>query len=176
MQRFNLNLFCFLSTQFSATLMPEDRFLAAYARSWLAGLAALGKHTKSRAYKLFGMNSSGLNTFLPRYLTAQRPPKGFESRRACVHLASIVPFMQDTQVTESLSVCVCPSICPSVRLSVCLLVCTLCGFYASPALLVWFQIRLLIPHRCWLRLCPLSVCLSVWFLSRGVQEILSQSQ
>jgi hypothetical protein len=153
--------------------MPEDRFLAAYARSWLAGLAALGKHTKSRAYKLFGMNSSGLNTFLPRYLTAQRPPKGFESRRACVHLASIVPFMQDTQVTESLSVCVCPSICPSI----CLFVCTLCEFFASPALVVWFQIWLLIPTGagCVSVLC-LSVCLSVWFLSRGVQEILSQSQ
>ena len=94
-----------LIIQLSATLMPEDRFLAAHARSWLAGLAALGKHTKSRAYKLFGMNSSGLNTFLPRYLTAQRPPKGFESRRACVHLASIVPFMQDAQVPESLFFC-----------------------------------------------------------------------
>ena len=94
-----------LFIQLSATLMPEDRFLAAHARSWLAGLAALGKHTKSRAYKLFGMNSSGLNTFLPRYLTAQRPPKGFESRRACVHLASIVPFMQDAQVSESLFFC-----------------------------------------------------------------------
>jgi hypothetical protein len=99
--------------------MPEDRFLAAYARSWLAGLAALGKHTKSRAYKLFGMNSSGLNTFLPRYLTAQRPPRGFESRRACVHLASIVPFMQDAQVTESLSVrlCVYVYLCLSVWFS-----------------------------------------------------------
>lgn len=78
--------------------MPEDRYLAAYARLWLANVTSVGKHTKTRVYKLFGMNSSGLNTFLPRYLTAQKPPRGFESRRACIHLTSIVPFMQDAQV------------------------------------------------------------------------------
>lgn len=79
--------------------MPEDRYLAAHARSWLSNIACIGNHTKNRIYKLFGMNSSGLNTFLPRYLTAQRPPEGFESRRACVHLASIIPFMHDSQVS-----------------------------------------------------------------------------
>lgn len=94
--------------------MPEDRFLAAHARSWLSNLACAGNHTKNRIYKLFGMNSSGLNTFLPRYLTAQRPPKGFESRRACVHLTSIIPFMHDSQVFYRIQYCHCihPSIHP----------------------------------------------------------------
>jgi hypothetical protein len=160
--------------------MPEDRFLAAYARSWLAGLAALGKHTKSRAYKLFGMNSSGLNTFLPRYLTAQRPPKGFESRRSCVHLASIVPFMQDTQVTEDVSVCIClsvrPSICPSVCLSSCLYSVWIRRKPCPPGV-VSDQAADPPPA---LAASPFSVCLSVylsvWLPSRRVQEILSLSQ
>ena len=78
--------------------MPEDRYLAAYARLWLTNVTSVGNHTKNRTFKLFGMNSSGLNTFLPRYLTPQKPPKGFSSRRACIHLTSIVPYMDDAQV------------------------------------------------------------------------------
>ena len=82
----------------SATLMPEDRYLATYARSWLQSVTSVGKHTKNRTFKLFGMNNSGLNTFLPRFLSPQKPPKGFNSRRACIHLTSIVPYMDDAQV------------------------------------------------------------------------------
>ena len=78
--------------------MPEDRYLATYARSWLQSVTSVGKHTKNRTFKLFGMNNSGLNTFLPRFLSPQKPPKGFNSRRACIHLTSIVPYMDDAQV------------------------------------------------------------------------------
>jgi hypothetical protein len=56
--------------------MPEDRYLASYARHWLKSVTSVGKHTANRKFKLFGMNSSGLSTFLPRYLVAQKPPSG----------------------------------------------------------------------------------------------------
>jgi len=56
------------------TLMPEDRFIAPYARVWLKNVTAVNANTKHRRFKLFGMNSSGYNSFIPRYLTAQRPP------------------------------------------------------------------------------------------------------
>ena len=68
-----------------------------YARSWLKNVKSTGAHTESRNYKLFGTDSNGFNVFLCRYLTAQQPPKGYESRRACVHLISNIPFMNDAQ-------------------------------------------------------------------------------
>ena len=48
------------------SLMPEDRFLAPYARVWLKTVANYSSHTKQRRFKLFGMNSSGYNSFIPR--------------------------------------------------------------------------------------------------------------
>lgn len=88
----------------SCTADPEGCFIyflalfaGAYARTWLKSVKATGAHTESRNYKLFGTNSNGYNVFLSRYLTAQQPPKGYESRRACIHLISNIPFMNDAQ-------------------------------------------------------------------------------
>ena len=80
-----------------SNILAEDRAVGAYARQWLKSIKAVGAHTKDRNYKLFGTNSSGFNVFICRYLTAQQPPKGYESRRACVHLISNIPFMNDAQ-------------------------------------------------------------------------------
>ena len=82
----------------SGNLIPEDRFCTNYARQWMREIASVGAHTKNRSFSLFGMRSNGLHTLIPRFLTALKPPKGFDSKRACVHLASQVPFMPDAQV------------------------------------------------------------------------------
>lgn len=78
-------------------MLHEDRAIGAYARAWLQGIQHIGVHTRERKYRLFGTNSGGYNVFIPRYLTAQEPPPGYESRRACVHLISTIPFMNDVQ-------------------------------------------------------------------------------
>jgi coiled-coil and C2 domain-containing protein 2A len=78
-------------------MLHDDRAIGAYARAWLKGIQFLGPHTRDRKYHLFGTNSGGYNVFIPRYLTAQAPPKGYESRRACIHLVSNIPFMNDAQ-------------------------------------------------------------------------------
>lgn len=72
-------------------------YLVHYTRQWQESIHAIGPHTKDRVYKLFCANSSGLNVFVCRYLTPQQPPPGFESRRAILHLASMMPFMKDAQ-------------------------------------------------------------------------------
>lgn len=77
--------------------MLSVALLGAYARGWLKSVKAAGPHTESRNYKLFGTDSNGYNVFLSRFLAAQQPPKGYESRRACVHLISNIPFMNDAQ-------------------------------------------------------------------------------
>jgi hypothetical protein len=80
------------------TLMPEDRFVASYARIWLKNVAATNANTKQRKFRIFGMNSGGYNTFISRFLTPQRPPSdGFNSMRGCIHLCAAVPFMPDAQ-------------------------------------------------------------------------------
>jgi coiled-coil and C2 domain-containing protein 2A len=78
-------------------MLHEDRPIGAYARGWLKSIQSIGPHTLGRNYRLFGTDSSGHNVFIPRFLTAQEPPKGYESRRACVHLISSIPFMNDVQ-------------------------------------------------------------------------------
>jgi len=75
----------------------EDRDMSLYARKWLRDVKALNQVTARREYKLFGTDSKGCNVFVGRYLTSQRPPTGFESRRSCVHLVSSIPFMKDGQ-------------------------------------------------------------------------------
>jgi hypothetical protein len=79
------------------TVIRDDRYLVHYTRMWMDSIRAIGPHTKDRPYKLFGTNSSGLNALVCRYLTPQKPPAGFESRRAVLHLASMMPFMKDAQ-------------------------------------------------------------------------------
>jgi hypothetical protein len=60
----------------SACLHPFDRPFAAYAQTWLNSLEALGKHTKDRPYRIFGMSSAGQNILICRYLTPMAPPSG----------------------------------------------------------------------------------------------------
>ena len=78
-------------------MMSEDRGIGIYARAWLKSIQSIGPHTQNRNYRLFGTNSSGYSVFIPRFLTAQQPPPGYDSRRACVHLISSIPFMNDIQ-------------------------------------------------------------------------------
>jgi len=78
-------------------VIPDDRAIASYARRWLQNIQEIGSHTQDRMYKLFGTNSAGLNVFLCRFLTPQAPPEGYMSRRACIHLISNIPFMNDAQ-------------------------------------------------------------------------------
>jgi coiled-coil and C2 domain-containing protein 2A len=80
-----------------SNVVHEDRAIASYARRWLDAIKSIGPHTADRNYKLFGTSSAGLNVFICRYLTAQQPPKGFDSRRSCIHLISNIPFMNDSQ-------------------------------------------------------------------------------
>lgn len=80
-----------------SSVRREDRDISLYARKWLLGVRALNHVTAHRQYKLFGADSQGCHVFVGRYLTPQRPPAGFESRRSCVHLVSSIPFMKDGQ-------------------------------------------------------------------------------
>lgn len=77
----------------------QDRFLVSYAHKWLSQLKSKTL-TEKRDYKLFGSSSDGYKTFICRYLTPQEPPMGISTRRGCLHLASLIPFMPDAQVSS----------------------------------------------------------------------------
>lgn len=77
------------------SLAPIDRNYVSFANAWLKELSGLNSHTKERTYKLFASCSNGLQTLLPRFLTPMQPPPGFDTRRSCLHLAAILPFMLD---------------------------------------------------------------------------------
>lgn len=81
----------------TSTVTREDVPYVNYAREWIKRLHDLGPHTKTRVYKAFAVNSSGDNVLICRFLTPQCPPRGFQSRRACLHLLSMMPFMRDSQ-------------------------------------------------------------------------------
>ena len=80
-----------------SSLYPEDKPFAGAARSWLRSVHSVSKYTKERPFKLFGANTRGFSVLLCRYLVPMRPPQGFSSRRACIHLVSLLPFMADAQ-------------------------------------------------------------------------------
>ena len=80
-----------------SNVVREDRTIASYARGWLSAVKEIGPHTEQRNYLLFGTNSNGQNVLICRYLTPLRPPMGFETRRGCVHLVAMIPFMKDAQ-------------------------------------------------------------------------------
>lgn len=80
-----------------SNVIRDDKVYASKTRSWLNDLRSIGSHTRNRSYIIFGTNSAGLNVLICRYLCPQRPPKGFETRRSCIHLVSIIPFMKDSQ-------------------------------------------------------------------------------
>lgn len=80
-----------------STTFPPDRPLVTYAQLWLQTIRDLGPHTKKRRYMLFGSNSDGLSVLLCRYLKPLPPPPGILSRRACIHLVSLLPFIPDSQ-------------------------------------------------------------------------------
>ena len=67
-------------------------------QQWLKDLKEIGPHTSKRQYTIFGTNSDGLSVLICRYLRAQKPPACIPAtRRACVHLVSLIPFIQDAQ-------------------------------------------------------------------------------
>jgi hypothetical protein len=80
-----------------STVIPDDRLLAIHASKWLDSIRELNEWTAERPYKLFAMNSSGLQVFICRYLTSQKPPEGFQTRRGAIHLVSMIPFVKDIQ-------------------------------------------------------------------------------
>jgi coiled-coil and C2 domain-containing protein 2A len=80
-----------------STTFPPDRPLVTYAQLWLQTIRDLGNHTRKRRYMLFGSNSDGLSVLLCRYLKPLQPPPGVVSRRACIHLVSLLPFIPDSQ-------------------------------------------------------------------------------
>ena len=73
----------------------HDRQYCAYARQFLSELKNYSIHTRKREYQLFAQSSNGLNVFIPRFLAPMKPPMGFDTRRACLHLVSTFPFMLD---------------------------------------------------------------------------------
>lgn len=87
-----------LGTPPAGCLIPIDRFLASYAQVWLEDIRAVGENTRNRPYKIFGFNSDGLGTFISRYLTAMQPPPTLNTRRGCLHLVNMVPFLSDAQL------------------------------------------------------------------------------
>jgi hypothetical protein len=78
------------------TTIPQDRVHVPYARWWLNSLKSYGGSILSRSFKIMATNSSGQDVLLCRYLTPQRPPTGFNSRRSCIHLVSMIPFLTDS--------------------------------------------------------------------------------
>jgi hypothetical protein len=80
-----------------STTFPPDRPLVTYAQLWLQTIRDLGAHTKRRRYMLFGSNSDGLSVLLCRYLKPLPPPPGIVSRRGCLHIVSLLPFIPDSQ-------------------------------------------------------------------------------
>jgi coiled-coil and C2 domain-containing protein 2A len=80
-----------------STTFPPDRPLVTYAQLWLQTIRDLGAHTKRRRYMLFGSNSDGLSVLICRYLKPLEPPPGVTTRRACVHIVSLIPFIPDSQ-------------------------------------------------------------------------------
>jgi len=88
----------FLSEGFSAkSVLPEDKFLVDYSLAWLRDVRATSNHTKSRVYRVFGVNSDGLGVFIPRFLKAIRPPSTLATRRGCLHLMSLLPPLTDSE-------------------------------------------------------------------------------
>eukprot|EP01035_Chromulina_nebulosa_P018024 gene18024-23665_t len=82
------------STINPSTLHIPDKAYAAYTSTWLRNLQ---NKCPDRLFKIFAMSSSGLDVFIPRYLIPQKPPDEFLSKRACLHLVSLIPFLPDTQ-------------------------------------------------------------------------------
>lgn len=80
----------------TSTLTVQDRVYGPYAKVWLKDLSHYASYTKTRKYRVFAPNSAGQYTFISRYLCPHKPPKGFESRRGCSHLVSIIPFMKES--------------------------------------------------------------------------------
>eukprot|EP01038_Epipyxis_sp_PR26KG_P007416 gene7416-10108_t len=78
-------------------VIRDDKPYAIYARKWLTSLLESNPHTRSRRYRVFGTDSTGLNVLICRYLVPQKPPPTFTSRRSCVHLVSCIPFMNDSE-------------------------------------------------------------------------------
>lgn len=79
----------------TTSVIPQDKIHISYAKRWLDRLKHYGDHVLNRSYLLFATNSSGQEVFIPRYLIPQRPPPGFYSRRACIHLTTLIPFLRD---------------------------------------------------------------------------------
>ena len=80
-----------------SSVCPSDRFLVSYAHTWLSQLRNSNKAWAKRVYNIFGFNSDGYKVLSCRYLTPQEPPLDISTRRGCLHLTSMIPFMPDAQ-------------------------------------------------------------------------------
>lgn len=80
-----------------ATAYGPDRPLIPRALMWLSNLQGIGQHTKKRKYTVFGSNSDGLSVLVCRFLKPLQPPPGITTRRACIHVVSLIPFIPDSQ-------------------------------------------------------------------------------
>lgn len=81
-----------------STTYPADRPLVPYAQAWMKSLREYSEFTKNRKYMIFGTNSEGLSVLVCRYLRPQTPPVNMTSRRSCLHLVSMIPFLEDSKV------------------------------------------------------------------------------
>jgi hypothetical protein len=90
-------------------VIPDDRLLAIHASKWLDSIRG-NEWTAKRPYKPFAVNSSGFQVFICRYLTSQKPPDGFQTRRGAIQLVSKFlpndPFLHHLLASNSGSIVV----------------------------------------------------------------------
>jgi hypothetical protein len=77
-------------------MINSEKFMATHAQRFISDLVRKDS-LKHRTYSLFGTNSEGYKVLICRYLTPIEPPSHIKSRRAAIHLVSMIPFMPDAQ-------------------------------------------------------------------------------
>lgn len=76
-------------------VIPDDRYMVSYAKDWTEHLRTLHPWMEDRDLEIFVSTSTGYRAHVCRYLTPQQPPPGYDTRRACLHLVSLIPFLED---------------------------------------------------------------------------------
>lgn len=77
-------------------MINADKFMATHAQRFVSDLVKVDA-LKHRDFTLFGTNSEGYKVLICRYLTPLQPPEHIISRRAAIHLVSMIPFMPDSE-------------------------------------------------------------------------------
>lgn len=81
-----------------SSIFPPDLPFLSYYRHWAEALAARGDPVAKRSFNIFGTNSDGLSVLVSRYLKPHAPPAMCQnSRRSCLQLVSMLPFIPDSQ-------------------------------------------------------------------------------